>query len=101
MQVSTATRDSGAETVRWLQRCYRCRKPRTGEQHDRKSVPNSVDYGLVPRDDRYHPKWDVSYGWNVGDASAKSEGIRKSLMRNWKRTREINNIPSDDRFPGW
>jgi hypothetical protein len=101
MQEGTATRDSSAATVRGSQRCYRCGKPRTGEQHHRKSAPNSVDYCSVPREDRYHPKWDVPYGWNVGDASVKSEGIRKSLMRNWKRIREINNIPSDDRFPGW
>jgi hypothetical protein len=38
-------------------------------------------------------KWVVPDGWNVGEALQKSDI--------WKRIREENQIPSDDRYPGW
>jgi hypothetical protein len=58
------------------------------EHHVIRSPANSPEFCSVPKEHRYHVKWVVPDGWNVGDALPK----KKSLMRDWKRIREKNKI---------
>jgi hypothetical protein len=99
MQVCTSRKRKG-KSGGAQQRCYRCGKSRMEEHHATRSPANSPEFCSVPKEQRYHVKWVVPDGWNVGDALQKSD-IRKSFMRDWKRIRKENNIPSDDRYPGW